>query len=337
MLEGTWFIIWGFLWAVYFMLDGFDLGLGTLLPIFGRSDKDRRIILNSMGPFWDGNEVWLITAAGVTFAAFPRAYAIIFSALYSPLLMILFGLILRGASLEFRGKLDSRAWRALWDSGIVIGSFLPTLLFGVAFANIFRGIPIDADSMYHGSLPALFNPYGLLGGLLFLLFFFVHGSLWLAIKSNADLQERAAAMAAWFWLILLFVSLLFFLATAFATTLYNNYLANPVLFFIPLIAVASLVMIRVFVAKRSWWKAWFTSGLAIVGITLFGFVGLYPNLLPSSLDPSFSLTAYNCASSHLTLKIMLGVVLMFFPIVIIYQAWVYSFFKGKITENDLVY
>jgi len=144
MLETTWFVLWGILWAVYFMLDGFDLGLGSLTPFLAKNDTERRIIYNSMGPFWDGNEVWLITAGGVTFAAFPKAYAVLFSSLYSALMLLLFALILRGVSFEFRGKVDSPKWRAIWDSCVVIGSFLPALLLGVAFANIFRGIPIDA-------------------------------------------------------------------------------------------------------------------------------------------------------------------------------------------------
>src|SRR5512143_2144106 len=171
MLETTWFIIWGVAWAVYLLLDGFDLGLGSLLPLLGRSERDRRVIVNAMGPFWDGNEVWLITAGGVTFAAFPRAYAIMFSGLYTPLMLLLFALILRGVAFEFRGKVDSAAWRSVWDACLVAGSFLPALLLGVAFANIFAGIPLDAQGLFLGNLFTLLNAYGLLGGLLFVAMF----------------------------------------------------------------------------------------------------------------------------------------------------------------------
>ncbi|HYA02276.1 MAG TPA: cytochrome d ubiquinol oxidase subunit II, partial [Syntrophobacteria bacterium] len=184
MLETTWFVLWGVLWAVYFMLDGFDLGLGSLMPVLARNDTDRRIIYNAMGPFWDGNEVWLISAGGVTFAAFPRAYALLFSSLYTALMLVLFALIFRAVAFEFRGKVDHPAWRKLWDSCLVFGSFLPALLLGVAFANIFRGIPFDAEGLYRGSLITLLNPYGLIGGVLFLCLFLVHGSIWLAIKAQ---------------------------------------------------------------------------------------------------------------------------------------------------------
>ena len=168
MLQTIWFLLWGVLWAVYFMLDGFDLGLGTLMPVLAKNDTDRRLIYRAMGPFWDGNEVWLITAGGVTFAAFPTTYAVMFSGLYSPLMLILFALILRGVSFAFRGEVDSPRWRALWDTCLVVGSFLPALLLGVAFANIFRGLPLDAGGIYRGSLFTLLNPYGLAGGVLFL-------------------------------------------------------------------------------------------------------------------------------------------------------------------------
>ena len=182
MLQSIWFLLWGILWGVYFMLDGFDLGLGTLKPFISRNDTDKRIAYNAMGPFWDGNEVWLVMAGGVTFAAFPTTYAVMFSSLYSPLLLILFGLIIRAVSFEFRGKIDSTAWKGLWDLCHFVGSFGPALLFGVAFANIFQGIPINADGVLQGNLLSLLNPYGILGGALFVLLFLVHGALWLAVK-----------------------------------------------------------------------------------------------------------------------------------------------------------
>ena len=161
-LQTAWFFLWVLLWAVYFITDGFDLGIGSLLPFLGKDNDQKRIMYNAIGPLWDGNEVWVLTAGGVTFAAFPTVYAVMFSSLYSALMLILFALIVRGVSFEFRNKVDSPGWQKLWDTCLFVGSFLPALLFGVAFANIFQGIPIDADGVYHGTLFTLLNPYGLL-------------------------------------------------------------------------------------------------------------------------------------------------------------------------------
>ena len=336
MLETIWFLLWGVLWAVYFMLDGFDLGLGALNPFISKSETDKRIVYNSMGPFWDGNEVWLITAGGVTFAAFPVTYAVMFSSLYTPLLLILFGLIFRGVAFEYRSKVDDGGWRTVWDISHFFGSLLPALLFGVAFANIFKGIPIDAEGVFQGNLLTLLNPYGILGGVLFVLLFLVHGALWLAIKSTGDLERRAGKTAAGLWWFLLAAAGLFLIATWFETPLYQNYINIPILFIIPLITVLALVTTKLFIYTASWWKAWFSSCVTIVTATLFGVIGLYPNLFPSSLNPAYSLTISNSASSPLTLKIMLGLVVVFVPIVILYQAWGYYIFKDEITENDLL-
>jgi cytochrome bd ubiquinol oxidase subunit II len=335
MLPIIWFVLWGVLWAIYFMLDGFDLGLGTLLPFLAKDESHRQVIHRAMGPFWDGNEVWLITAGGVTFAAFPTTYAVMFSGLYSALMLILFALILRGVSLGFRGEVDDPRWRRLWDTGLFLGSFLPALLFGVAFANLFKGLPIDAEGILQGNLLTLLNPYGLAGGLLFVLLFLLHGSLWLAIKTHGDLHRRAAHFAAKIWPWLTGMALIFLLATRRWTTLFDNYADQPVLLLIPLVAVAALITVRAFIKRAQWWKAWFASSLTIVGITLFGVVGLFPDLLRSSLNPAYSLTVYNSSSSPLTLKIMLGVALTFVPLVIAYQVWVYFLFKDKVEPEDL--
>ena len=335
MLETIWFLLWGILWAVYFMLDGFDLGLGTLAPFIASNENEKRVIYNSMGPFWDANEVWLITAGGVTFAAFPTTYAVMFSALYTPLLLLLFALILRAVALEFRSKVDDEGWKKLWDVCLFVGSFVPSLLLGVAFANIFKGIPVDGEGVFHGNLFTLLNPYGLLGGILFTLLFLVHGALWLAIKSEGTLEKKAAKAASGLWIILLVVAVAFLVATWFATSLYVNYLNSPALMVIPLVTVLALLGTRLFIGKKAYWKAWFSSSLTIVGATLFGVVGLYPNLFPSSLDPAYSLTIFNSSSSPLTLKIMLGVALTFVPIVIAYQVWSYYVFRDKVTKEDL--
>jgi len=335
VLESIWFFLWGLLWAVYFMTDGFDLGVGALLPFLGKSETDKRIMVNSLGPLWDGNEVWLITAGGVTFAAFPTVYAVMFSSLYSALMLVLFALILRGVSFEFRGKVDSPGWRKVWDICIFLGSGLPALLFGVAFGNIFKGIPIDAAGLNQGNLFSLLNPYGLLAGVLFLLLFLTHGALWLCIRTEGELQQRAAATVNTLWPILLGVAVVFLIATGFFTRLYDNYVAHPALFLVVLITVAGLLGIKLFAMKAAWFKAWFASALTIVGATFFGVIGLFPNMFPSSINPAYNLTAHNSASSPLTLKIMLTVALIFVPIVLCYQAWAYNLFKGKITEENL--
>jgi cytochrome d ubiquinol oxidase subunit II len=335
MLETIWFVLWALLWAVYFVLDGFDLGLGTLLPFLAKNEEERRIIYNSAGPFWDGNEVWLISAGGVTFAAFPKAYAVLFSALYAPLLLLLFALIFRAVSFEFRGKVESAAWRSFWDAVHFLANFAPALLLGVAFANLFMGIPVDAQGVYHGNLLMLLNPYGLAGGLFFVCMFALHGSLWLAIKSTGQLQTRALATASFCWPIMLILLAAFLALTAIYTKLYVNYLDMPALFALPLLALVGLAGARAMLKAGKLWLAWACSGLFIIGVTFFGVMGMFPGMIISSLDPAATITAFNGASSQLTLKIMLGVALVMVPIVLLYQFWMYRLFSKPVTSQDL--
>jgi cytochrome d ubiquinol oxidase subunit II len=334
MLETTWFVIWGVLWAVYFMLDGFDFGVGMLFPWLGRTDEEKRVILNSIAPFWDGNEVWLITAGGVTFAAFPAAYAVLFSALYSPLMIILFALIVRAVSFEFRGKIDHPSWRTLFDAGIFLGSVLPAILFGVAFANIFMGIPIDAEGVYHGNIFTLLNPYGLAGGVFFFLLFVMHGTLWIAGRSGAAFSERARVLSERVWVPLALVAVLFLVLTAIYTRLWENYTVLPVLLVVPAGAVASLFAERYYIKKRLLRKAFFSSAAVIGMSVLFGVLGLFPDLLPSTLNKGYSLTIQNAASTPLTLTIMLVVAVIVVPTVMLYQAWVYRLFHRGITTPE---
>lgn len=333
-MQSIWFFLWGLLWAIFFMTDGFDLGVGTLLPFLGKNDTDKRMMINAIGPLWDGNEVWLVTAGGVTFAAFPSVYALMFSSLYTPLLLILFALIIRGVSFEFRGKIDSPAWKKLWDTCIFIGSAVPALLFGVAFANIFQGLPFDQNG-YHGNLIYLLNPYGFLGGMLFLMLFLVHGALWLTIRVSGELQERADSAANKLWFVLTVVAVLFLGGTSVFTPLYNNYLASPLLFIVPLITVCALFGIKFLLIKKSYMKAWLSSAVTIVSAIFFCIIGLYPNMFPSNVDSVYSLTAHNASASPLTLKIMLVVVLMFIPVVIAYQIWAYIMFSDQLSVEDL--
>ena len=336
-LGTIWFILWGVLWAVYFILDGFDFGIGSIMPFFAKNDEEKRIMYNAMGPFWDGNEVWLITAGGVTFAAFPRTYAVMFSALYTPLMLLLFALILRGVSFEFRSKIDSPGWRKIWDACNFLGSFLPALLLGVAFANIFKGIPIDGEGILHGNLLTLLNPYGLAGGVLFVLLFAHHGALWLAYKSVGEIHDRAVALAGKLWPILAGVVVLF-LAMSFAMTkLFTNYLVNPILFVILLLAVAGLLLTCKYRRDGRILASWGASAVLIGTTALFGVVGIFPALLPSNLNPAFSLTIENSSSSPLTLAIMLGVALVFVPVVIAYQIWTIRTFRHPVTKADLEY
>jgi len=337
VLQTIWFFLWGLLWALYFMTDGFDLGIGTLYPILGKTDEDKNTMINAMGPLWDGNEVWLLTAGGVTFAAFPLVYSVMFSSLYTALMLILFALIIRGVSFEFRNQINHPVWIKVWDTCILVGSIAPAILFGVAFANIFQGIPIDGEGLYQGNLFTLLNPYGLLGGVLFLLLFVQHGANWIIIRSEGDLHDRAAKLSKNIWPVLLAVAVIFLVASWFATPLYQNYLTSPILFVVILVTVAALLGVRFYLEKGNWFSAWFSSALTIVGATFFGVIGLFPNLFPSSINAEYSLSAYNASSSPLTLKIMLVVAILFVPLVLVYQVWTYNLFKGKVRPEDMMY
>jgi cytochrome d ubiquinol oxidase subunit II len=252
-------------------------------------------------------------------------------------MLILFALIIRGVAFEFRSKVKDPNWQMIWDGCMFIGSLVPAVLLGAAFANIFRGLPIDGDGVYHGTLLTLLNPYGLLGGVLFLLLFLIHGSIWLAIKSEGALHKRAVNTASKLWPVLLIVAVIFLIASIFSTDLYNNYIAHPILFIFIIMTVLALLGTRFFLTEGSYWKAWFSSALTIIGATFYGVIGLFPNMFPSNIKSDFSLTAYNASSSPLTLKIMFIVTLIFVPIVLIYQIWAYNLFKKKVTQEDLKY
>lgn len=337
ILESIWFFLWGLLWAVFFMTDGFDLGIGTIYPFLAKNEQEKRVMINSLGPLWDGNEVWLITAGGVTFAAFPLVYSVMFSSLYTPLMLILFGLIIRGVSFEFRGLSENKNWKRLWDSAVFVGSFLPALLFGVAFANIFQGIPIDGDGIMQGNLFSLLNVYGILGGIFFVILFITHGILWICIRTTGELHERAIAFFKKMWPVEVAGAVVFLIASYVYTDLYANYFKYPLLWIIPVLAVVCLLLMKFFANKESFFAAWGASAGTIVFCTFFGVIGLFPNIFPSSISSDYSLTAFNAASSPLTLKIMLGVVAVFVPIVIAYQAFAYKMFSSKVDHQDMTY
>jgi cytochrome d ubiquinol oxidase subunit II len=341
VFQSIWFVLWGVLWGIYFMLDGFVLGIGFMSRFLAKNETERRVLINSVGPVWDGNEVWLITAGGATFAAFPTTYALMFSNLYSAFLLLLFALIIRGVTFEFRGKIDSHTWRAGWDRALTIASFLPALLFRVAFGNIFKGIPMRNDFasssfLYDGSLLTLLNPYGLLTGLLFVMLFAVHGSLYAAVKTTGGLSERSAAMANRLWPLLLAVTAGFLGYSYSATKLYDNFVKAPVILIIPLIAVVSLLMVKLFASRGEMLKAFAFSCLTIIFVCFTGIAGLFPNLIPSSIDPFSNLTIYNSSSSLYTLRIMTVVALIFVPIVIAYKIWIYRIFRARVTNEDVV-
>lgn len=332
-LQITWFALWGILWAAYFMLDGFSLGTGMIYPVIAKSEGEKTALIHSIGPVWSGNEVWLVTAGGATFAAFPTAYALMFSYLYTALLLLLVSLIIRGFALELRGKLDSPAWRGACDFGIYISGLLISLLLGVAFGNIFKGLPMDAAG-FHGGLLSLLNPYGLLTGLLFVLLFVVHGSLYAGIKTGKGLSEKALDFAKKAWPALAVTAIGFLVYTASATKLYDNFLKEPVLLVVPLIAVTGLFGMRILLAKGKPLGAFAASCATILFVTFTGVIGLFPNLIPSSLDPAYSMTIYNTSSSRLTLGIMTVVALVFVPIVIAYKIWVYRTFSARVEVEE---
>lgn len=333
-LQITWFALWAVLWAVYFMLDGFVLGTGMLQPFLARNEKERQAMIVIVGPVWNGNEVWLITAGGATFAAFATTYALMFSYLYTALLLLLFSLIIRGVSLEFRGKIEHPGWKKAWDLGFQISSFLIALLLGVAFGNLFAGLPMDAAG-YHGSFLSLLNPYGLVTGIYLVTVFVVHGAVYTALKTSGDISARALTFALKSWDVLLVMAIVFVAYTVYGTKLSQNYMHVSPLAIIPLLTLAALIMIKMFLQRGQVLKAFIFSSALIVLMLFTGVIGLFPNLIPSTIDPAYSLTIYNSSSSQLTLTIMTVVALIFVPIVIAYKIWVYRLFKEKIAAETL--
>lgn len=325
-LQIVWFILWGTLWAVYFMLDGFDFGACMLRPFLAKDEKEMGASLVAIGPVWNGNEVWLLTAGGATFAAFPTTYASMFSFLYLPLLLILFALIIRGVAVEFRNKRDGARWKKFWDWAMAISSLVAPLVLMLGFGNIFQGLKISATG-YEGTFFGLFNLYGLLTAVFFVVLFLQHGALWLKFRTGGELAKRAEAFATKIWIFALILAVVFLAATPLATQLFNNFLAAPLLFAVPLLAAVCLLLVRVFIKREL--LPFVASCLVIVLVTATGLIGLFPNLIPSSLDPNASLTAFNSSSSQLTLTVMTVVAAIFVPIVIVYQFVIYRLFRTK--------
>jgi cytochrome bd ubiquinol oxidase subunit II len=327
-LPNFWFILIATLWTGYFILEGFDFGVGILLPVLGRDNTDRRLMINAIGPLWDGNEVWLLTAGGATFAAFPLWYASLFSGFYLALLLILVALIVRGVCFEFRGKVDSPRWRASWDGAIFAGSAVPALLWGVAFANIVRGVPLNAGHVYTGNLLTLLNWYGLLGGLTTLSLFALHGAIFLSLKTDGELRLRARGLAVRIALAAVPLAAAFLLASQ----LGHGKAATDVTAGLAAVALLGAVW-AAFRGREGWAFAGTAITLALAVATLFG--DLWPNVLPSSTSPAYSLTVANASSSHYTLTVMTWVALIFTPVVLAYQGWTYWVFRKRLTRADV--
>ncbi len=334
-LGDIWFFLWALLWGIYFALDGYDFGVGMLLPLIGLgSGKESETMHQATGPFWDGNEVWLVTAGGVTFAAFPLAYAVLFSSLYTPLMLLLLALILRGVAAEFRHQWPNRAWQGFWDLCAAGSGFLAALLLGVAFSNIFRGLPLDYNHIFQGNILNLLHPYALLGGILFVLMFALHGAIYLAFRVSGDLETKAVLMAKVLWPLFMLCFLLYVALTFFWAGLYRNYVDMPWLLILPLGCAASFLASGHFLYRTgNMLKAFLYSGAGIIFLALTGVMGIYPNLLPSRLSPLGSVSIADAASTPKTLLIMLVVALIFVPIVILYQLWVHRKFSDKLNPE----
>ena len=330
-LNILWFILIAILYIGYFVLEGFDMGVGVLLPFLAKDDRRRRLLINTIGPHWDGNEVWLIAAGGATFAAFPNWYATLFSGFYLPLFLILIALIVRGVAFEFRSKDDNPRWRSLWDWAIFVGSVVPAFLLGVAFTNLIRGVPIDANMTYVGGFWNLLNPFALLGGLVTLSGFTLHGAVFLSLKTQDDVMELAQAAARKLWLPTLIILAVFVVAMYFFTDVLTQLGINPGP--IPIGAVLALLGAGYFIyTRRSGW-AFFLTALAIIFAVSTIFLVLFPRVMVSSLDPAFSLTIYNASSSEYTLKTMSIIALVLVPVILAYQGWTYWIFRKRLSEK----
>lgn len=336
-LNTIWFLLFGVLIVGYAILDGFDLGVGVLY-LFARSDRERRVYLNAIGPVWDGNEVWLLTAGGALFAAFPVVYATVFSAFYLALMLLVVALIARAVSFEFRGKLGGAGWRRLWDLCFGLGSLVAAILFGVAVGNVIAGIPLDESARFTGSFLGLLNPYALLLGILSLTMFTMHGATYLCLKTEGDLQARMRRWATRSWTVFTVVYAVATAVSIFAAPhLFSGVGANPLFWIFVALLGGSLVSVPYAIGRA--WHGWafLGSSLATLSVITLAAVGMFPRLVISSTDIVNSLTIYNAASTPRTHTAMLIIALIGMPLVIAYSAYVYSVFKGKVVLTEESY
>jgi cytochrome bd ubiquinol oxidase subunit II len=329
-LNTLWFVLIAVLYIGFFILEGFDFGVGILLPFIGKDDTGRRAVINTIGPHWDGNEVWLITAGGATFAAFPHWYATLFSGFYLPLFFLLIALILRGVAFEFRSKDEQPLWRKTWDWIIFGSSLTAALLLGVAFSNLARGVPIDANMHYVGGFFNLLNPYALLGGVTAVFAFALHGAIFLSLKTREGVLSKARQLALTLWIPTVILLLAFAVYTYFETDILAQIGVNPGP--VPLLAVVSFLLAGWFLRKNREGWAFGMTALGIGATVVSLFLILYPRVMISSLNPEWSLTIQNASSGPYTLQVMTIVTVIFLPFVLAYQAWSYWIFRQRV-EN----
>ncbi|PWR19654.1 cytochrome d ubiquinol oxidase subunit II [Zavarzinia compransoris] len=365
-LRLIWWLLLGILLIGFAATDGFDLGVGALLPFVGKGDLERRIVINTVGPVWEGNQVWLILGGGAIFAAWPQLYAVSFSGFYLAMFAILAALILRPVGFKYRSKRDSAAWRSGWDWALFVGGFVPALIFGVAVGNVLQGVPFrledDLRIVYEGTFFALLNPYALLCGLLSVAMLVTHGAAWLMLKTSGAVQERARrfGQGASFASVVLFALggvALYFMVDGYVITSvqdgagpsnplsktvsvvagawFANYGAHPWMLIAPVLGLLGAFLAFVGFGARKEGLTLLASKLSIFGIISTVGLSMFPFILPSSIDPRASLTVFDSSSSHLTLFIMLGVVVIFLPIVLAYTAWVYKILWGKVEAADI--
>jgi cytochrome d ubiquinol oxidase subunit II len=336
-LQTAWFLLVGVLLVGYAVLDGFDLGAGMLHLFVARTDRERRIVLNSVGPVWDGNEVWLLTGGGAIFAAFPNVYATVFSGLYLALMLLLTALIFRAVSIEFRGKEEESRWRGAWDTAFAVGSFLPALLFGVAIGNVLRGLPLTSEGEFAGTFLGLLNPFALVVGLLSTAMFLVQGAAWLHLKTEGEVAARArrAGLGAWGAFVILWIVATLSSRLA-APRLWEAY-ANGIAWIAPVVFVAATALFPVALRRGRRGLAFAASSVAIAALIGVMGQGLYPNMVPALGDVSRSLTIYNASSGPYTLKTMLVIALVGMPLVVAYTIFIYSRFRGPVELHDHSY
>ncbi|MER6387801.1 cytochrome d ubiquinol oxidase subunit II [Streptomyces sp. NPDC059382] len=328
-LQDVWFVLIAVLWIGYFFLEGFDFGIGVLTKLLARDRTEKRVLINTIGPVWDGNEVWLLTAGGATFAAFPEWYATLFSGFYLPLLIILVCLIVRGVAFEYRHKRPEDKWQTNWEHAIFWTSLIPAFLWGVAFANIVRGVKIDEHKEYVGTFLDLLNGYALLGGLVTLTLFTFHGAVFASLKTVGDIRDRSRSLATRLGVVTAVLALVFLTWTQVSRGDGKSLIAMAVA------VVALLAALGFNLAGREGWS-FALSGVTIASAVAMLFLTLFPNVMPSSLNDAWSLTVDNASSTPYTLKIMTWLAVVATPVVVLYQGWTYWVFRKRIGTQHIV-